>query len=220
MDLEPWRLPPLLAWGAFLPALVLLGLLLARLGRPGARAALARHVPLAATVAVLVLWQLRASVEPAPAVHLLGAALLTLVLGPALAAVAMLVVVAAATLDGAGGWSTLAVNWLITGALPVWVSTLVLGWARARLPDNPFVYILVCGFAGGGVSMAAVGLVSGLVLLAVTPLDLATVIKTHWSTYLLLVFPEAFLTGSTIAWMSMFYPAAVATYSDPAPRTG
>ncbi len=68
-----------------------------------------------------------------------------------------------------------------------------------------------------GVPMLAVGLVSGLVLLVATPMPLATVASSYWASYLLLIFPEAFLTGLTLAWMSMFYPQWVATYSEAAP---
>ena len=220
MDLDVSRIPAPLAWAAVAPAVALLAVLIRRLGVRAIGAALSRHVPLGATVAVLVIWQLRAAVEPAPAVHLLGAALLALMLGPALGALAMLLVVLAASANGAGDWSCVALNWLLLGALPAGVTALGLRLARTRLPDNPFVYILVCGFAGGGLSMAAVGAASGVLLVLATPLELSTVAASYWSAYLLLLFPEAFLTGAAVAWMSMFYPELVSTYSDPEPRAG
>ena len=84
-----------------------------------------------------------------------------------------------------------------------------------RLPGNPFGYILVAGFAGAGLAMVAVLAASTALLLAAGGVDASRLLAQYATSGILVVFPEAFLTGMLIAPLAMFYPQAVATWTPP-----
>lgn len=95
------------------------------------------------------------------------------------------------------------------------VSQLVLQRVRGRFAAHPFGYIMLSGFAGAGVAMAASLAVISVILLAASPLDPDHLLAQFTLTGVLMLFPEAFLTGSTVAWLAMFYPAALCTWTPP-----
>lgn len=166
-------------------------------------------------VAVLVLWQMRAVTADGLALHLLGATLLQLLFGWRLALVGLAAVIAGHTANGAGGWLGYGWNGLLLAALPVWLSHLLTRAVARRVPGNPFAYILVAGFAGGAISMAAALAATTALLLAAGKLAADRVLDQYALSGILLVFPEAFVTGAVIAWLAMFHPAAVATWEPP-----
>ena len=212
MDLHATLMPlPLAVAGLLLLALALLPALRGIGAEPGLRG----HRFPAALVAVLVLWQLRATTVDGPALHLLGAALLQLLFGWRLALAGILAVLAAHTANGGAGWLAFGVNGLVAGVLPVAVSALVTRAVVRRMPGNPFAYILIAGFAGGGLAMACVMAASTGLLTLVSTLDASRVLAHYTMPGAMLVFPEAFITGAAVAWLAMFYPAAVATWRAP-----
>ena len=212
MDLDATALPLPLLIAALAAALALVAV-----SAWGARgeAALRNHAWPATLVALLVLWQMRAVTDEGPALHLLGAALLQLCFGWRLAVLGIAVVAAAHTANGAGSWLALGANVLLLGALPVAVSHAVTRAVNRRLPGNPFAYILIAGFAGAGLAMAAVLAASTAVLLAAGPGDASRLLAQYATSGILVVFPEAFLTGMLIAPLAMFYPQMVATWTPP-----
>ncbi|MEQ8662405.1 MAG: energy-coupling factor ABC transporter permease, partial [Gammaproteobacteria bacterium] len=118
----------------------------------------------AASACVLALWQLRATLDGGPALHLLGATLLTLAFGWQLALVALNLVLLACVLGGDGDWRTLGINGSINALVPVAVSY---GWARVseqRLPRHLFVFIFSAGFFGAMLAVAATALSAGTLL--------------------------------------------------------
>ena len=64
-------------------------------------------------------------------------------------------------------------------------------------------------------AMAASLAASSLVLLAASALDPDHLLAQFTLTGVLMLFPEAFLTGTTVAWLAMFYPAALSTWTPP-----
>jgi len=212
MDLDAAALPLPLALGALAGAA-----LLAALCVHGSRGeqALRGHAWPAMLVVVLVLWQMRAVTDEGPALHLLGAALLQLCFGWRLAVIGMTAVIAAHTANGAGSWAAFGVNVLLTGALPVAVSHAVTRAVNRRLHGNPFAYILIAGFGGGGLAMLAVLVASTALLLAAGAADTSRLLAQYASSGILVVFPEAFVTGALIAPLAMFYPQMVATWTPP-----
>lgn len=212
MDLSADLLPAGWLWAGqllFWPALVHAAWRSAR--APGAEMPRNPHVFLGSCVAVLVLWQIKGGVPPAPPVHLLGATLLTLLFGPRLALIGMSAVLAAHTLNGAADWMSFGVNGLVSVLLPVLFTATLARGVRRHLPPNLFAYIFVAGFAGAALSIGLVGLASGALLAAASPLGAAPVLDGHLPAYLLLLFPEAFVTGMVLTLLAVFYPQWVAT---------
>lgn len=141
--------------------------------------------------------------------HLAGASIATLLLGarPALAAMAFASL--AGMLMGAA-WHGWAVDFLVTGALPVAVTAAVSRATRRWLPHNIFVYIMGNAFFGSMLATAAsvlaksavaawLGSRSAAAYLAATPL---------------LMFAEAFLAGTLVAVIVVYRPQWCATFDD------
>lgn len=141
--------------------------------------------------------------------HLTGASIATLVLGARPALVVMALASLSGVLMGAAwhGWAT---DFLVTGALPVAVTAAASRAARRWLPHNIFVYIMGNGFFAAMLATAAavlaksalaalLGSRSAAAYLAATPL---------------LMFAEAFLTGTLIALIVVYRPQWCATFDD------
>ncbi|HCU54006.1 MAG TPA: hypothetical protein DIC36_06915 [Gammaproteobacteria bacterium] len=174
------------------------------------------HVYLGTTVAVLVLWQLQAGVLPGLNFHILGAALFTLMFGWPLAMVASSLVLLAVTTAGAGGWQAYSINALLMGVLPATVSWLVYRAVYRWLPRHLFVYIFACGYFGAALAMAATGLVSAGVFALSGVYPLEELLQHYLPYYLLMVFPEAILTGSFVALLAVYRPEWIWTYDEAA----
>lgn len=182
-------------------------LLLALLRAPW-RALVARQermTALGVSIATLpLLWSMSPPLPGDIHLHLLGMTTVTLVFGWQLALLAGLL--AGGVLVFVGNWAlpALPINYLLTVAVPVLVSAVVLGSANRLRRTNLFVYMLGVGFFG---SMAAIGatLAVGNHLLD-TGLDHALV--------MLLTFPEGFVNGAIISALTVFYPELVRTYDD------
>lgn len=173
------------------------------------------HLYPASLVALLVLWQLRAVTTMGPALHVLGATLLVLMFGWRAAIVGLTLVLAGHTVNGAGDWMSFGVNGCTMVLVPVLVTQIVLSIVQRRLPNQPFGYILVSGFGGAGAAMTASLTACNVILLMIAEVDSDHTIMEFTAGGILLIFPEAFLTGTTVAWLAMFYPQAVRTWTPP-----
>ncbi len=165
-------------------------------------------------VGLLMVWVIKAGVAPGLNFHLLGATLLTLRFGWQLAMVGMSAVLIGVTLNGMSGWHAFSVNALLMGALPVIVSQLVLVYGRRLLPRHFFIYVFVNAFFGGALAMACTGVASTALLLAGHAYSWNQLADQYLPFYLLMVFPEAILTGSVIALFVVYRPQWVGTFSD------
>ncbi|MDP1534749.1 MAG: energy-coupling factor ABC transporter permease, partial [Rubrivivax sp.] len=148
---------------------------------------------LAATVAVLALWQIRTGIQPGLAFHLYGVAALTLMFGFWRATFAGVLILLTNAAFGRGSWRALGVDTLLVAALPAAVSWGVYRLLERRLPNHFFVYVLGNGFFGAALSVAAIGLATTALMsgAGVYPLDY---LLTHYTPYatLLISWAEAF----------------------------
>jgi uncharacterized membrane protein len=180
-----------------------------RLGEPGQV-----HVYLGTSVALMVLWSLKAGVLPGLNFHILGTSLLTLMFGGWLAVVAVSLVLLAATLSGMGGWQAFSVNALLMGALPAAVTWGVLRLVERALPRHLFIYIFVCGFLGAALAMAVTGLAATAVFVLSGAYALDDLLQQYLPYYLLMVFPEGIITGSFVALLAVYRPEWIWTYDE------
>lgn len=174
------------------------------------------HLFLGVCVALMVLWSLKAGVRPGLNFHILGTTLLMLMFGGWLAVVGIGLVLVAVTVYGMSGWETYSLNALLMGALPASASWGVYRFTQRLLPRHLFIYIFICGFFGAAAAMAAAGIGSAAVLVLSGAYGLDQLLYEYLPYFLLMVFPEAILTGSFVALLVVYRPHWVWTYDEQA----
>jgi len=170
---------------------------------------------LAATVAVLALWQIRTGIQPGLAFHLYGIAALTLMFGFWRATCAGVLILLVNAAFGRGSWNALGVDALLVAALPAAVSWSVYRVLEWKLPNHFFVYVLGNGFFGAALSVVAIGLAT-TALMAVAGVYSLDYLLTHYTPYatLLIGWAEALSTGMAITVMAVYRPAWLETFDD------
>ncbi|HEX9180515.1 MAG TPA: energy-coupling factor ABC transporter permease [Burkholderiales bacterium] len=172
------------------------------------------HLFLGAVVAIMVLWNIKTGIRPGLNFHMLGATALTLMFGPELAIVGMVLVLLGSTLAGFSGVWTFPLNTLLMGVLPVLVSQAIYRLADTRLPNHFFVYVFVNGFFGGALAMAATGIVATTLLAAAGAYPAAYLYGEYLPFYTLLAWSEALLTGMAVTLMVVYRPEWIGTFDD------
>ncbi|MDI5985721.1 energy-coupling factor ABC transporter permease [Halomonas sp. M4R5S39] len=206
-------------WLLLVASLVALGVVGLALAQRPWRALLADHALqhrwLAATVAVTLLWQLRAQAVDWLTLHLMFTALLTLVFKAPLALLSCLLVNLAMVVLGRVAWPLLGVNLLVTGVVPALVMVLVWRLVDRRLPDHLMVFLFVCGFFGTALATLAAGL-SAVGLMALGANDPEVMHQAlEYARFLPLLMPsEAFITGMLLSILLVYHPDWVATFND------
>jgi uncharacterized membrane protein len=172
------------------------------------------HLFLGATVAVAVLWQIKAGVRPGLDLHVSGLPLLTLMFGPHLALIAGALALLLFTALVAGGWEAWGLSWLVMVAVPVAVSHWLLQLCQRRLPTHFFIYVFVNAFLGGGLAIAALGIVATL-LLAVSGAYEWSYLREHYLLYyVLMAWAEAMTTGMLMTVLIVYQPRWVESFDD------
>jgi uncharacterized membrane protein len=204
-------LPLWLTVGSWIAAAGLLALVLFQ--RPFSRLqdATLQHVWLGSIVAVTVLWACNAWFDDGPVIHLLGATLMVTLFDWRLALIgtAATTGLAAVVLDAT--WPTVATTWLLFGALPVAVSTLLQRLSNVCLPRNLFTFILGHGFVTSGASVAAACGATVLLEMALVNKPIA-VPAAFMRGSLLLGIGEALFTGLLTILITVYKPAWITTY--------
>ena len=130
----------------------------------------------------------------------------------ALALIAMAVVTGLAGLIFDAPWQGIALTFLVFGALPVGISTLLQRASIAWLPRNLFMFLFGQGFVSPAitVSLTAAAALGGHVALADGSV---TVVPAGYAlSVLLLATGEAWFTGMSTALIAVYRPAWVTTY--------
>lgn len=169
---------------------------------------------LGACVVLLGFWLGRAGLEPGLSFHLLGGTVFTLLMGPALALLALAAVLLGLAAGGQLEWLALGLNFLLSLLPPVLLTSLLLRLAQRRFAANVFVYVFVNAFLCGAASLllaAACGL-TALVLAGAYPLE--HVLENALPYYFLLAWSEAFTSGLVLAILVVYRPHWVVTFDD------
>ncbi|HPR05653.1 MAG TPA: energy-coupling factor ABC transporter permease [Denitromonas sp.] len=201
-------------WGAYaLTAVVLVWII-----RTGPWASLRRperiNVWLGTSVALMVVWRMKAGVLPGLDLHLLGAMVATLLFGPQLAMALLGIVLAAVMLATGGDWPSLGLNWLVMVVWPVLVADGVRRLVAWRLPRHFFVYVFVVAFFGSAATVMAQGVLASVVLSVADVYSLDFLASDYLPYFLLLGFSEAWLSGAVITVMVIYRPDWVASFDD------
>ena len=181
------------------------------------------NVLLYAILGVALIWHMNTDFKDSqdlvgPTLHLLGATLLTMMFGWAFAIVAMSIILLAFILVTASSASEalLSFPWnaLTSGVLPVLVSYQLFRIIDRHLPNNFFVYIFVCTFFGAALAMASVILVTAGIHYLSGAYTLEKLSYGYIPFGLVLMLPEAFITGMLMSIFVIYQPNWVSTFDD------
>jgi len=172
------------------------------------------NIYLACCVGVLVLWQIQAQLPSGPHLHLLGATLMTLMFGWRFALIAITLIASLSLLTGHMEGASLGLNLLVNGVLPISISWLSVRVVVRWLARNYFVYIFVACFGGAALAIASSGLAGWLLLEVASSTDTRQLMNLYTDSCLLLLFPEAFVTGMLLTLFTIYAPQWVTTFRD------
>ena len=172
------------------------------------------HVFLGTVVALMLLWHLRADVQPGLSFHLLGLTAVTLIFGWSLAVVAASLALIGVYLNTGAEWSGFAMNAMVAGVVPITLTQALLILIRWYLPKQFFVYVLVNGFLTAGfVGVACAYLVTWLLVLS-GAYSFAQLDQSFLPFFPLMFLPEAMLNGWIMVILVAFRPHWVYSFSD------
>ena len=215
MQLAPELLDPLLLrllWGLAVAVLLLSVSFaaLASLRHSHAR----QHLVLGSTVALIVLWSVRATVDPGVGLHVLGMTAAVLMLGWRFAVWAGLAAELAVSAAGSPALGMVGPNWILSAVIPATVTAIVAWAVRRGLPPNLFIFIFaVCFFGAGGAVLCTH--VAAAVLLGVSGSPGIQGSGESLLAFLpLVMFPEAFINGAVMSLRVVFRPDWVRLFDD------
>ncbi len=172
------------------------------------------HLVAGGAVACLLLWLLNIHLVDGLVLHFLGITTLTLLVGWSFTVLGASLAMTALYLLQGLDWAAYPLSVMLCVVLPA-SSTWLLGKALHRPAlRHPFVYTLGAGFAGGGLVILLLAVVSVLLFWVsglATYLDNA---KEFWPLIFLLMFSEAFINGMCVSALAVFYPDWMKTFDD------
>lgn len=164
-------------------------------------------------VALVMLWQMRAGINPGLTVHLLGITTATLVLGWQLSVLAGSVALAAMVFLGKESLAAFGINDLVTVLVPALVTQGIMLWERRHFRLF-FNYIFFCGFFGAAVSAAAGGLLMVLLLWVFGVYDWDLLTRDYLRFLPLIMLPEAFINGMVVTGLMVYFPKRLLTLDE------
>ena len=169
----------------------------------------AKRVLIVATMALSGLRWFNADALAGTSLHFLGAGIANLMFGTRFAVWVMAVASLMAWLGGSDwlGWGP---DFIACGVLPVMVSQAVWRFEQRLLPPNLLLYVLVNGFAGGGLALLASHLLKTAVGLWLGVGEPAV----YLTAGMLMMFGEGFLCGGAMALVVVYRPHWCATFDD------
>lgn len=165
-------------------------------------------------VLLSLVWSLKAGVNPGLDIHLLGAMVVTLVLGPQLGMAALAIALAGVTLNGGAQWQTFAINWLVMGVVPVVFANAYFRMIERYAPKHFFVFIFLIAFFGAALTVMFQGAFAAFVLLSAGAYTFDFLATNYLPYFLLLGFSEAWLSGAAVTLMVVFRPGWVLRFDD------
>jgi uncharacterized membrane protein len=169
---------------------------------------------LAATVAMLVLWQIQTGIKAGLNFHLYGIAVLTMMFGFWRGSFAGVLILLANALFGRGSLAALGLDAMLVALLPAAVSWGFYLLLDRKLPNHFFIYVIGNGFFGGALSVAAIGLVTTAAMAFAGAYSLEYLLE-HYTPYTVLIaWAEAFSTGMAVTVMAVYRPHWLETFDD------
>ena len=172
------------------------------------------NVFLGMSVALTLLWSLKAGVKPGLNLHMLGSMAVTLALGPRLAVVSVALALSGITLNGAIEWAAWPVNFILMGAVPIATAYAIQRLVEHFLPAHFFIFIFVICFAGAAVTVMIQGVVASLVMMLAGAYTGGFLLENYLPFFILIGFSEAWMSGAMLTLMVVYRPEWVVAFDD------
>lgn len=173
-----------------------------------------QHRFFGASAAVFVLWIFRVGIVDELQVHFIWLTSLALILGFRWAVISSSIVLIGVTVVGYEKFSMLGVNWLIGTLMPISVTYAIFSWSFHKLPKNLFVYLFVCAFFPGAITVSLKILMMAGYFQLDTDLGWDVIFQNYVLLIPLLLFSEAFFNGFTMTSLVVHKPKWVYTFHD------
>lgn len=164
-------------------------------------------------LALFLLWQLGGGITAGMEFHLLLVTTITLMFGWQFATIAISIIQLFLTLTGYSEWFAYSLNALCNGIVPIGITYALYWFALVWLPRHFFIYIYICAFLGGALSMLASRLIGMWILLSSQTYAL-TDLGDEPLFIIVMLFPEAFINGMLITLLVVYKPQWVSSFSD------
>ena len=163
---------------------------------------------------LMLLWSMRVEMMAGVTFHLIAVTVLTLMVGWCFAILGGSLVLAGVIIAGFGDWGGYFPTALVVVLLPASLSWILLLLARAWLPRNYFIYVLLNGFMAAGVIAMVAAYAASLLLLYAAQVAPEVLAYNYYPWIPLMFFPEAMLNGWIITILVTLKPVWVFTFSD------
>ncbi|MCB1962002.1 MAG: energy-coupling factor ABC transporter permease [Rhodocyclaceae bacterium] len=165
-------------------------------------------------VLLMLVWRMKAGVNPGLDLHMLGAMVATLVFGPQLAVGVLGLTLAGVTFNSGASWHSFALNWLVMAVVPVLFANTVRRVVEHVLPRHFFIFVFVIAFFGSALTVLLQGVVASLVLVAAGAYSFEFLAANYLPYFLLLGFAEAWMSGMAVTLMVVYRPGWVTCFDD------
>jgi uncharacterized membrane protein len=173
-----------------------------------------QHRFFGASAAMFVLWIFRVGIIDELQVHFLWLTSLALILGFRWAIISATIVLLGITIVGYEQFSMIGINWILGVLLPISVTYAIFSLTFHRLPKHLFVYLFVCAFFPGAITVALkIFAMAGYFYLD-TELGWDVIFQNYVLLIPLLIFSEAFFNGFTMTTLVIHKPHWVYTFHD------
>jgi len=172
-----------------------------------------QHLLFGAVLAIFLLWLVRRDFESGLSFHFIGLTAVTLLLDWPLAMLAAFVAQMALVVTGHQQLTALGLNGVLLVLIPVTVTEICALAVERTQPRNLFVYIFFSGFFAAGLA-ALFCILAGLgVLLFDGRYPMPPWLNDFAGYIWLVMFPEAFINGTVVSALVVFYPDWMETFN-------
>ncbi|UPQ81983.1 energy-coupling factor ABC transporter permease [Pseudomonas knackmussii] len=172
-----------------------------------------QHLLFGAVLAIFLLWLVRRDFESGLSFHFIGLTAVTLLLDWPLATLAAFVAQMALVVTGHQQLTALGLNGVLLVLIPVTVTEICALAVERTQPRNLFVYIFFSGFFAAGLA-ALFCILAGLgVLLLDGRYPMPPWLNDFAGYIWLVMFPEAFINGTVVSALVVFYPDWMETFN-------
>ncbi len=165
-----------------------------------------QHLLFGAMLAIFLLWLVRRDFDSGLSFHFIGLTAVTLLLDWPLAIIAALAAQLGLTLTGHQRLTALGTNGVLLVLIPVFVTIICARLVERSQPRNLFVFIFFAGFFPAALAALACILASLGILLIDGRYPMPPWLEDFAGYIWLVMFPEAFINGTAITALVVFYP--------------
>lgn len=172
-----------------------------------------QHLVFGTMLGLFLLWLVRRDFASGVSFHFIGMTAVTLLLDWPLAIIVGLVAQVGLCLTDRQDWAAIGVNGILLILIPVLITEVAAILVERRQPRNLFVYIFCSGFFPAALA-ALCSLLLGLGLLWMDGLfPMPPWIEDFIGYLWLIMFPEAFINGTIVTGLVVFYPDWLETFN-------